>query len=185
MVLKQLCAAALLALLSTTNLSNAAAQDVHVLGGGCYEGHHLTGLRFTVVTGDDDLRGGSDNVNVYIRVAGRPDWAVIPLHGGLNHSVRWADRSTHTVDVPLDYRGCAPPPAYITGVRLQTTFGGGMGGDNWNLQSAHVDWVGTDDSGAAASGPLADAPAPPRGGYVRRFDGHNTPYDIPMLPPTR
>jgi hypothetical protein len=185
MVLKRMCAAALLMLLGATSLPSAVAQDVHQLGGGCFEGHHLSGLRFTITTGDDDLRGGHDNVMAYIRVAGHADWGLIPLHGGLNGSVRWADRSTHTVDVPLDYHGCAPPPAYITGVRLQTTFGGGMGGDNWNLQAVHVDWVGTDDRGAPASGPLADAPASARGGYVHRFNGDNIPFDVPMLPPTR
>lgn len=58
-----------------------------------------------------------------------------------------------------------------------------MGGDNWNLQSVHVEWIGTDATGAAMHGPVADVPASPRGGYLHRFNGDNIPYEIPLMLP--
>lgn len=96
----------------------ASAQDIRVA------------LRFTIATGGDDLRGGSDNV-----------WAVVNLSGRetrhlLNQrSMRWADRTSHTTDVPL-------PAGFrlqdLRGIQLEATFRGGIDGDNWNMDSALV-----------------------------------------------
>jgi hypothetical protein len=148
----------------------------------CGSGIHMTTLHFIIGAGEDDLRGGSDNVQLYARLAGRSDWLLVPLHGGLNRSAHWANGSVHPVDVTIGGGACPLPPAYITGLRLQTTFGGGMGDDNWNLRSVHVDWIGADATGAAVSGVMADVPAPARGGYLHRFTGDNTPYDIAVTP---
>jgi hypothetical protein len=77
-------------------------------------------------TGGDDLRGGNDNVNVVmLRRSGGP-----LRFANVNRRQRWAENSTHTVNLPL--------PAGlrfedILGVRLETSVSGGAGGDNWNL----------------------------------------------------
>lgn len=83
------------------------------------------------LTGGDDLRGGNDNVHVFLLVRGRT-----PIRfPNVNGQKRWINNSSQSVALPL-------PTAVrfedIEGVRLETTFGGGMGGDNWNLQSLNV-----------------------------------------------
>jgi hypothetical protein len=88
-------------------------------------------LRFTIATGDDDLRGGNDNVYAVIDVAG-----TTTRHLLNQRSTRWADGSRHVTDVPLPsgFR-----TADLRSIQLETTFGGGIGGDNWNMASAVVD----------------------------------------------
>ena len=77
----------------------------------------------------------------------------------MNGEKRWPDRSSRTVNLPL--------PDWvrfddIKGVRLETTFGGGVGGDNWNLdrltvsaRSAAVNRQFFDQRGAPLSGSRA------------------------------
>ena len=77
-------------------------------------------------TGGDDLRGGNDNLHV---VALLRDGRELRFEN-VNNLRRWVANSWQTVAVPLP-DGVAP--ADIRGVRLETTFGGGIGGDNWNL----------------------------------------------------
>ena len=85
-------------------------------------------VRLTIVTGGDDLRGGNDNLNVAVRYRdGRTQ--SFPF---VNAGARWADNSTHVVLLNLDH---AVNPNDITGLDLQTTFSGGFGGDNWNMNS--------------------------------------------------
>jgi len=148
----------------------------------CPSGNHLRTLHFIIATADDDLRGGSDNVDLYARTVGSPDWRRVPIRGGLNHGARWADWSTHTVDVTVGEGSCPPPPAFITGLRLQTTSGGGTGGDNWNLLSLSVEWIGTDATGKRASGLLANVPAVGRRGHRHRFTAYDNAFEIPLLP---
>lgn len=93
-------------------------------------------------TGGDDLRGGNDNVH-----------AVLLLRDGreirfneVNRRQRWIDHSRNDFAAPLpnDLRR-----GDIVGLRLETTFGGGLFGDNWNLDEliVHVrfgtnsDWI--------------------------------------------
>jgi len=89
-------------------------------------------LRFTIVTGNDDLRGGNDNVSVTVLMRGQST----PLTRVLNRGSRWPDRSTNTVLVPLP-RGVLVEE--IQSITLTTSFGGGVGGDNWNMTSAVVE----------------------------------------------
>ena len=63
--------------------------------------------------------------------------------GNVNQGTRWPDGQMHTVPILLDR---PRPPAEIRGIRLTTSFSGGMGGDNWNLQILKV--VGELGSGA-------------------------------------
>ncbi len=83
------------------------------------------------VTGGDDLRGGNDNVHLILLIR-----AGAPLRfGNVNGGRRWINNSSQTVALPL------PPTVRfedIAGVRLETTFGGGTGGDNWNLNELLV-----------------------------------------------
>src|SRR5215471_19361879 len=88
-------------------------------------------LDVTFSTGSDDLRGGNDNINVLLLVQ-----SGTPLRfDNVNAGKRWPDRSTQTVSLRL-------PDSVrfedIRGVRLETTFGGGLGGDNWNLDRLAV-----------------------------------------------
>ncbi|MFI6107522.1 hypothetical protein [Streptomyces sp. NPDC051310] len=86
----------------------------------------VTELVLHIGTGGDDLRGGNDNVNATIHVAGRP-----PQHAlNLNNSARWIDHYQQTVRIRLDQ---PVPASHITGVQLTTTSRGGLGGDNWNV----------------------------------------------------
>lgn len=80
----------------------------------------------TLVTGGDDLRGGNDNVHVrLIDVQGRR----VAQRLNANDLGRWENGSTHDVSITLD-RGTFDQ---LAAIELETTFGGGMGGDNWNL----------------------------------------------------
>jgi hypothetical protein len=73
-------------------------------------------LRLTIVTGDDDLRGGNDSVRGSYRIGSAWSTPVVLNRRGM----RWPDRSRNTVNMDL--------PETILGlnaVRLQTNFGGG------------------------------------------------------------
>ncbi|WP_256789283.1 hypothetical protein [Frankia sp. AvcI1] len=102
--------------------SNAGAAPCLVLG-------------FT--TGGDDLRGGNDNVDVTVSTTFRG----ARTFRTVNQGASWSNNSFHQVG--LDLRalfGVSLDPSEITGVTLGTTFGGGIGGDNWNLDSFNVSY---------------------------------------------
>ncbi|MGX1930635.1 hypothetical protein [Flagellimonas sp. 2504JD4-2] len=90
-------------------------------------------LRFWIRTGDDDLRGGNDNLNivVYYRNGGTQTIR------NVNKGTRWKDNTTTSVDVRLNKT--IYTTSDISKVVLQTTFRGGVGGDNWNLNSLHIE----------------------------------------------
>lgn len=83
------------------------------------------------VTGSDDLRGGNDNVHVVLLLqSGTPR-----VFENVNGGKRWPDHSSRTVNLQLpDWVGFDN----IKGVWIETTFGGGGGGDNWNLDRLTV-----------------------------------------------
>jgi hypothetical protein len=111
----------LLAFLSLSIFAPASAQD----------SPYAVNLHFTIVTGNDDLRGSGDNVYGVVDVAGTETRRILNLRG-----MRWADGSRHEVDIPL-------PAGFrledLRSIDLETTFGGGIGGDNWNMASVVVD----------------------------------------------
>lgn len=83
------------------------------------------------VTGGDDLRGGNDNVHLSILL--RTGRSI--RFENINERKRWIDNSSQTVSRSL--------PATlriedVIGIRLETTFRGGIGGDNWNLNGIQV-----------------------------------------------
>ncbi|MEU0061518.1 hypothetical protein [Streptomyces sp. NPDC006334] len=93
-------------------------------------------LGFT--TGGDDLRGGNDNLDVTVTLFGQSTTA-----RNVNGSGSWGNNSFHQVRISLKKRfGHQVMANEITSVALHTTFGGGIGGDNWNLNCLNVghDW---------------------------------------------
>jgi len=87
-------------------------------------------LLLEVKTGDDDLRGGNDNVNLTINY--RSSSQQVP---NINRGGRWIDNYQEAVSVPLRQ---PVPLNEIKNIVLTTTFSGGVGGDNWNMNSLKV-----------------------------------------------
>jgi len=92
-------------------------------------GKEILQLNLTVVTGDDDLRGGNsphDNCDVILTL--RPGRAY--TLSNINQGKHWNNGETHTVALALP---AGTKAGDITGLTLHTQFGGGIGGDNWNV----------------------------------------------------
>jgi hypothetical protein len=88
-------------------------------------------LEFIFKTGNDDLRGGNDNVGVTINFTdGSTQFAP-----NLNQGQRWPDESTHEASVLLNR---VVALSQIKSITLFTTFQGGSGGDNWNMDSVEI-----------------------------------------------
>lgn len=116
----------------------------------------LRELLLEIGTGGDDLRGGNDNVHATVAFRGRP---VITV-GNINKGARWIGNFTQTVAIRID----PPVPVDdVESVTLKTSFGGGIGGDNWNVDSLRI-LAGSRQLYAARGTPLV------------RFDGNNTPF---------
>jgi hypothetical protein len=115
---------------SNPNLSIPARPDVS-----CPAENQVNKLVFTFWTGDDDLRGGNDNLNITIHFAD----GTTQFEPNVNHGQRWADGSTKGTEVLLNRPVTIDQIKTIT---LSDTFTGGSGGDNWNMNSMQVDaWV--------------------------------------------
>lgn len=92
-------------------------------------------------TGGDDLRGGSDNVSVTINL--RSGGTI--SSDNVNLGQRWIDNTWQDIGIDLPD---SLQPGDISSVRLSTSFGGGMGGDNWNLDHLSIEF--RDNTGVAA-----------------------------------
>jgi hypothetical protein len=93
----------------------------------------LTALNLVIGTGNDDLRGGNDNVDVLVDLR---NGSTITTRNA-NRGARFEDWSNHTIAIPL------PPSTVLHGgdivrVRLHTAFGGGCCGDNWNVNRVQL-----------------------------------------------
>jgi hypothetical protein len=94
-------------------------------------GKTVTALDLIISTGNDDLRGGGsagDNCNVTIELNNGTSIAAHNVNGGGT----WNNWTDHTVKIPLPSGGLRGGD--VKSVRLHTGFGGGIGGDNWNVQ---------------------------------------------------
>ena len=127
----------------------------------------ITQLRLTFATGNDDLRGGNDNLNVIVHYNdGGPD----QVESNVNHSSGWSNGSQHSSNIFLN-RASA-----VQSITLQTTFTGGTNGDNWNMDSLQVVGLGvgvhqplatagfhrfTGPPGTLLTIPITGWPAPP------------------------
>jgi hypothetical protein len=97
---------------------------------GCANPNAVSSLKLIFQTGDDDLRGGNDNLNVTIAGNGFSQ-----EQDNVNGSQQWQNNSTHTVVIPLNKQVTVDQ---LRGIQLYATFQGGSGGDNWNMQSLEV-----------------------------------------------
>lgn len=90
-------------------------------------------LLVTIRTGGDDLRGGNDNVDIALGTrVGRKVWR------NANGGRRWIGNYDQTVSLPV------PGNVRLSDLRtleLVTRFGGGIGGDNWNVDCVTVEAV--------------------------------------------
>ncbi len=86
-------------------------------------------LSIKVLTGGDDLRGGNDNAIATIDLGGST------VECPLNRAANWGNNSWHTVRCTLPD---GTQKSSLRELRIRTTFGGGMGGDNWNMDKIEV-----------------------------------------------
>ena len=94
-------------------------------------GKAASALDLIISTGNDDLRGGSnagDNCDVVIELSNGKSIAL----NNVNHGSNWQNWTDHTVTIPLPNGGLRGGD--VNAVKLHTGFGGGIGGDNWNVQ---------------------------------------------------
>lgn len=95
------------------------------------QGKTATALDLIISTGNDDLRGGGspgDNCDVVIGLSTGRSIVV----NNVNHGQSWNNWTDHTVSIPIPAGGLKGGD--VRSVKLHTGFGGGIGGDNWNVQ---------------------------------------------------
>ncbi len=94
-------------------------------------GKIISNLRLTIGTGGDDLRGGGDNADVILMLR----------NGGqlkfpnINKSQGWGGGVRRTVPLPVP---AGTKIGDVVSLRLITKFGGGLGGDNWNVDEVRL-----------------------------------------------
>jgi hypothetical protein len=101
-------------------------------GVGCPTGNQVSQISLTFSTGNDDLRGGNDNLNITIHFAD----GTTQSEPNINHGDRWPDGSTKGAEVLLSRPVTVDQ---IRSITLSATFIGGSGGDNWNMSSMKAD----------------------------------------------
>ncbi|MDP1561751.1 MAG: hypothetical protein Q8M16_10165 [Pirellulaceae bacterium] len=118
-------------------------------------------LLVEVMTGGDDLRGGNDNLNMHIVLKN----GTRETHANVNNRGRWINNYSETVKLKLR----TPVKLEdIDCIELQTTFGGGIGGDNWNMDCIRI-MANIGGRGERLIFEQSGAP-------LQRFDGNNRPY---------
>lgn len=95
-------------------------------------------IEFMIATSGDDLRGGNDNVHAFLKLV---DGREVPLYH-INNQKGWGNNSTNSKTFTLP---SLIKRSQIQSIRLQTTFGGGTFGDNWEMNLIHVYGVYQDD----------------------------------------
>lgn len=127
-------------------------------------------LLVTIRTGGDDLRGGNDNVDLALDTRlGRQVWR------NANGGRRWLGNYEQTLSLPV--RGSVRL-SDLRGLDLVTGFGGGIGGDNWNVDGVTVQAV--TGSGAFQIYDRQGTPLVRFTGDVHRFRA-----DFPVAEPAR
>ena len=88
---------------------------------------------FQFATGEDDLRGGHDNVDVELLLANGTRWTFRDL----NRSTRWLSNNSQWVQIRLPR---PVQPDELMSATFTDTFGGGVSGDNWDIDriDAHI-----------------------------------------------
>jgi hypothetical protein len=139
-----------------------------------------TSVQLWIQTGGDDLRGGNgwqDNANAGLTFADGGTMFTFDINGG----IEWGNGQTHFAQLLFPSR-TADAVKDINGVTLSTNFGGGLSGDNWNVDKVAL--LISIPAGATTYGPpspivckLLDV----SGGPLIRFTGdrHDLSVDIP------
>jgi len=96
-------------------------------------------LRFEIMTGGDDLRGGNDNLNILVNYAGKPS----QLFKNVNNSRRWIDNYRQTFELTLNQ---AVSKNDFTSIVLKTNFSGGFGSENWKMDRLVISAIVNDNS---------------------------------------
>ncbi|MFZ1516403.1 MAG: hypothetical protein WAT21_13430 [Saprospiraceae bacterium] len=122
-------------------------------------------LLLEIYTGGDDLRGGSDNVQAIVNFKN----GTSQKFENINRGARWIDHYYQVVPIELQK---SVKCDQIKSVVLKTTFGGGIGGDNWNLNSFRV---------IAQEGPNQRELYNAAGDPLVRFDGNNRPFEASVV----
>jgi len=150
--------------------SAATPDQIHLCGTQPTDRDNILELTFT--TGSDDLRGGNDNLNVTVV----PRWHAPVTVPNVNRSVGWPGNSVRTVWICLTRFGIQPQE--ITGFQLTTTFGGGLFGDNWNLDVLEANYLSWDLLFGRVSRPLTVQFGRP----LFRFTGDNKSFAARVNP---
>lgn len=87
-------------------------------------------LVFELQTGDDDLRGGNDNLDIIVETKKGNIYSLC-----VNKKHRWPDNHTQFVEIFPQKKIYVND---IKQVKLKGTMSGGMGGDNWNMDKLAV-----------------------------------------------
>jgi hypothetical protein len=90
-------------------------------------------------TGNDDMRGGSDNLNLTVQLTD----GTTQFYPNVNRSARLLPNYTEYAQVVLTR---AVPAAKIKNLVLSTTFKGGIDGDNWDMQFLRVWTISSEPS---------------------------------------
>ncbi|MEI7578115.1 MAG: hypothetical protein WCK51_14590 [Armatimonadota bacterium] len=85
-------------------------------------------------TGNDDLRGGNDNLDVIVDFTSGGSQTFT----NVNRGVQWGNYSTNPITLRLSGDVTLDGPRQIRQIRLRTTSGGGVGGDNWTMDTCWV-----------------------------------------------
>lgn len=88
-------------------------------------------LLITFTTGDDDLRGGNDNLNLVVHFRDNST----QTFNNVNSSSNWSNNSSHAVSLTLNR---SVPPTDIKSIDMITNRCNGMGCDNWNFQGISI-----------------------------------------------
>ena len=99
-------------------------------------GKNVRALNLIISTGNDDLRGGSsagDNCNVTVELDSGKSIALTNVNGGKN----WTNWSSHNVSIPIPAGGLKGGD--VKAINLHTGFGGGISGDNWNVNRVQLE----------------------------------------------
>jgi hypothetical protein len=141
-------------------------------------GKPIEQLMVTITTGSDDLRAGTgpdDNADIFLTVGGNLGNRTL-IFRNINSNQQWGNGEVHNVILPL------PPGAVsddILSLRLHTQFGGGLSGDNWNVNEIAVAGFLPLSAGNVA-GPVTRIWLTANGNPLVRFTGNIHDWSNPV-----
>jgi hypothetical protein len=133
-----------------------------------------TEVQLWIQTGGDDLRGGNDNADATLTFVGGSTMTT-----NINRGREWGNGQTHIAQLRLPTT--APRVQDIESVTITTHFGGGFGGDNWNVDKVAL-MVGF-PAGSATSEPaptVVHTWLDKSGGPLVRFTGSTHDHVEPV-----